>query len=139
MENNKPAINPSFVMVNYNNRTVKAVIHDLLVKYGKTEIEYITDQCISEIEKDSYDEINRIAIESKLIIEQFQKLLGVYTTTEALSKIAVLMREDEAENLSFEFIRKVRDGEHHHADHPDEPCRCNEIAAAEFLKNWSGV
>ena len=92
-----------------------------------------------EIEIAVNAEINRIAIESKLIVEQFQKLLGVYTTTEALSKIAVLMREEEAESLSFDFIRKVRDGENHHADHSDEPCRCNEIAAAEFLKNWSGV
>ncbi len=92
-----------------------------------------------EIEIAVNAELNRIAVESKMIIEQFQKLLGVYTTTEALAKIAVLMREDEAENLSFEFIRKVRDGEHHHENHPDEPCRCNEIAAAEFLKNWSGV
>lgn len=87
-----------------------------------------------EIEIAVNAELNRIAIESKMIIEQFQKLLGVYTTTEALGKIAVLMREEEAESLSFEFIRKVRDGEHH-AEHDDEPCRCNEIAAAKFLNN----
>jgi len=94
-----------------------------------------------EIEIAVNDELNRIAVESKMIIEQFQKLLGVYTSTEALAKIVVLMREEEAESLSFEFIRKVRDGEHHYAikDHPDEPCRCNETAAAEFLKKWSGV
>jgi len=29
------------------------------------------------------------------VIEQFQKLLGVFTTTEALAKIAALMREDD--------------------------------------------
>ena len=39
-------------------------------------------------------EIYRIARESKMIIEQFQKLLGVYTTTEALAKVSVLMREE---------------------------------------------
>lgn len=95
----------------------------------------------AEVEIEVNAEIYRIALESKLIIEQFQKLLGVYTTTDALAKIAVLMREEEAESLSFEFIRKVRDGEHHYAikDHPDEPCRCNENAAAKFLNNWSGV
>lgn len=65
-----------------------------------------------------------------LIIEQFQKLLGVHITTDALAKVAVLMREEtEAEG----FIRKIRDGELHHAEHADEPCRCNEDAAAKFL------
>lgn len=87
------------------------------------------------------DELTDIVFVQSKVLEKFQRLLGVSTTTEALAKIAVLMREEEAESLSFEFIRKVRDGEHHYAikDHPDEPCRCNENAAAEFLKNWSGV
>jgi len=49
----------------------------------------------AEIEIEVNSEIYRIALESKLIIEQFQKLLGVYTTTEALAKVAVLMREDD--------------------------------------------
>lgn len=35
------------------------------------------------------------AIDYVLVIEQFQKLLGVYTTTEALAKVAVLMREED--------------------------------------------
>jgi hypothetical protein len=40
-------------------------------------------------------ELVRICIESKEIIEGFHKLLGVHTSTEALAKIAVLMREDD--------------------------------------------
>ena len=32
-------------------------------------------------------DLEKIAVESKLIIEQFQKLLGVYTTTEAFTRI----------------------------------------------------
>ncbi len=98
MENSKPAINPSYVMVNYSNRTVKSVIHDLLVKYGKTEIEYIIDQCISEIEGDAQDKL-------------------------------------------LEFVRNIRDGKFHgHGfEHPDEPCNCNELAAADFLQNWQGL
>lgn len=39
-------------------------------------------------------ELERICRESKEIIEGFHKLLGVHTSTEALAKIAVLMRED---------------------------------------------
>jgi hypothetical protein len=75
-------------------------------------------------------DMQRRAIDYALIVEQFQKLLGVYTTTSALAKVAVLMREEtEAE----EFIRKVRDGLFHYPNHPDEPCSCNEKAAAEFM------
>lgn len=40
-------------------------------------------------------ELERICIESKEIIEGFHKLLGVHSSTEALAKIAVLMREDD--------------------------------------------
>ena len=47
-----------------------------------------------EMEIEVNAEIYKIALESKMIIEQFQKLLGVYTSTEALAKIAVLMREE---------------------------------------------
>lgn len=49
----------------------------------------------AEVEIEVNAEIYRIALESRMIIEQFQKLLGVCTTTEALAKIAVLMREDD--------------------------------------------
>jgi len=40
-------------------------------------------------------ELERICLESKEIIEGFHKLLGVHSSTEALAKIAVLMREDD--------------------------------------------
>ena len=39
-------------------------------------------------------EMESRAIDYALVIEQFQKLLGVFTTTEALAKVAVLMREE---------------------------------------------
>jgi hypothetical protein len=84
-------------------------------------------------------ELERICLESKEIIEGFQRLLGVHSSSEALAKIAVLMREDEAEKLSFEVIRKIRDGEYHYANHPPEPCDCNENAAAAFLRDWCGI
>lgn len=40
-------------VVNYRNRFLKSVIHDLLVKYGKRDILYIIAECISEIEPDN--------------------------------------------------------------------------------------
>ncbi len=52
-------------------------------------------------------EIHRIAVESKMIIEQFQKLLGVYTTTEALGKIAVLMREESEIEIELNKYKKL--------------------------------
>lgn len=92
------ALNPGSAIVNYSNRTVKSVIHDLLVKYGKTEIEYIIDQCVSEFEGDATEQI-------------------------------------------IEFVRSIRDGKFHgHGfEHPDEPCNCNELAAADFLITWRGL
>ena len=92
------ALNPGSAIVNYSNRTVKSVIHDLLVKYGKTEIEYIIDQCVSEIEGDAQDKL-------------------------------------------LEFVRNIRDGKFHgHGfEHPDEPCNCNELAAADYLQIWRGL
>ena len=53
---------------------------------------------MASIEKISIEvnaELERICLESKEIIEGFHKLLGVHTSTEALAKIAVLMREDD--------------------------------------------
>ena len=45
-------------------------------------------------------EMESRAINYALIVEKFQKLLGVFTTTEALAKVAVLMREETlTENL----------------------------------------
>jgi hypothetical protein len=42
-----------------------------------------------------FTNMRQCVIEYALVIEQFQKLLGVYTTTEALAKVAVLMREED--------------------------------------------
>lgn len=126
---------------------------EVLEKFGWCEeieettvdpLDYVLDEINNmkrhtvNVEKQN-EEIRLILLDQSRVIEQFQKLLGVATATSAFAKVAVLMREDKAESLSFEFIQKVRDGEHHHPEHDDEPCRCNEIAAAEFLKNWSGV
>lgn len=51
-----------------------------------------------------FSEMKRRAIDYALIVEQFQKLLGVFTTTEALAKVAVLMRE---ETLSESLLSKA--------------------------------
>lgn len=64
---------------------------------------------IKDIEISVNDEIVRIAQESKLIIEQFQKLLGVYTTTEALGKIAVLMREESEIEVELNKYKELVD------------------------------
>lgn len=65
---------------------------DEIVEMLDTMTEYIEHQPDTE---NQLAELTRIATESKMIIEQFQKLLGVYTTTEAFAKTAVLMREEE--------------------------------------------
>ena len=62
-----------------------------------------------EIEIAVNAELQRIAVESKLIIEQFQKLLGVYTTTEALAKIAVLMREESEIEIELNKYKELVD------------------------------
>lgn len=64
---------------------------------------------MKDIEIEVNDEIARIARESKLIIEQFQKLLGVYTTTEALAKIAVLMREESEIEVELNKYKELVD------------------------------
>ncbi|MDI9586146.1 MAG: hypothetical protein QM473_18135, partial [Acidobacteriota bacterium] len=58
-------------------------------------------------EKD--ESIYKIALESKMIIEQFQKLLGVYTSTEALAKIAVLMREESEIEIELNKYKELVD------------------------------
>lgn len=79
-----------------------------------------------EVEVKINDEILRIAEESKLIIEQFQKLLGVHTTTEALAKLAVLMREEtEAERLLSKALGHLRT-----CSNPEGDDLYDEIAAA---------
>jgi len=62
---------------------------------------------MAEIEIKVNAEIHRIAVESKMIIEQFQKLLGVYTSTEALSKISVLMREESEVEIELNKYKKL--------------------------------
>jgi len=91
-------LNTASAIISYQCSTVEQVMRDLLVKYGKDEIIYIIDRCVSEIEGD---------------------------TTKQL----------------LEFVRNIRDGKFHgHGfEHPDVPCNCNELAAADFLQNWRGL
>lgn len=63
----------------------------------------------AEVEIEVNAEIYRIALESKMIIEQFQKLLGVYTTTEALAKITVLMREESEVEVELNKYKELVD------------------------------
>jgi len=66
------------------------------------------------------------AIDYALIVEQFQKLLGVFTTTEALGKVAVLMREEtEAERLLSKALGHLRT-----CSDPEGDDLYDEIAAA---------
>ena len=52
-------------------------------------------------------ELVRICRESKEIIEGFHKLLGVHTSTEALAKIAVLMREESEIEVELNEYKKL--------------------------------
>ncbi len=71
-------------------------------------------------------ELERICIESKEIIEGFHKLLGVHTSTEALGKIAVLMREDDtADRLLSKAL-----GHLHSCSEPGSNDLYQEIASA---------
>ena len=66
----------------------------------------------SQTDHERMMEYHRIAIESKVIIEGIQKKLGVFTTTEALQKIAALEAVAEAaQKAEKELRRKLRDGE----------------------------
>lgn len=87
-------------------------------------------------------ELERICLESKEIIEGFHKLLGVSSSTEALSKISVLMREEEELTAPvFDFVRSIIQGKFHgHGfEHSEEPCNCNELAAADFLQKFQDM
>ena len=71
-------------------------------------------------------ELERICIESKEIIEGFHKLLGVHTSSEALAKIAVLMREDDtADRLLSKAL-----GHLHSCSEPGSSDLYQEIASA---------
>lgn len=84
---------------------------------------------MASIEKISIEvnaELERICLESKEIIEGFHKLLGVHTSTEALAKIAVLMREDDtADRLLSKAL-----GHLHSCSEEGSKFLYNEIAAA---------
>ena len=59
---------------------------------------------ITKNDKERLLEYHRIAVESKAIIEGIQKTLGVFTTTEALQKIAALEAVAEAaRKVVFEY------------------------------------
>lgn len=47
------------------------------------------------VQYEYFEKINAIALESKLIIERIQKLLGVYTTTEAFARIVELQTSNQ--------------------------------------------
>ena len=80
-------------------------------------------------------EYHRIAVESKLIIEGIQKTLGVFTTTEALQKIAAL------EAVADAAERNIEKSNH------DEACNwfitgrciCGFLALEEALNALHGV
>jgi len=55
------------------------------------------------VDFEHFNRIQSIAVESKLIIESIQKLLGVFTTTEALSRIVDL------QNIEKENFREMPD------------------------------
>lgn len=50
-------LNTASEIISYQCSTVKQVMRDLLVKYGKDEIICIIDQCVSEIEGDATEQI----------------------------------------------------------------------------------
>ena len=83
--------------------------------------EFSQFEMIEELEKR-----DAVIIEKVLITEQFQKLLGVWTNTEALSKVAVLMRE---EDLASVLLSKALGHLHSCPEHGSEDLY-NEIAAA---------
>ena len=77
-------------------------VTDLLVAAEK-RIDNLTDTII-ELRADLEKQRN-VAVKYALIVEQFQKLLGVYTTTAALSKVAVLMREESVVDAEIASLR----------------------------------
>ncbi len=74
-------------------------------------LDYVLDEVnnmkrhIVNVEKQN-EEVRRILLDQSLVLEQFQKLLGVATTTSALAKISVLMREDDTADR---LLRKALD------------------------------
>ncbi len=60
------------------------------MKCKEGEFVYVDDDGVEWVRYEYFKSIDAIAFESKLIIEQIQMLLGVHTTTEALSRIVEL-------------------------------------------------
>lgn len=56
---------------------------------------------------EKFNELVEMSTHYALVIEQFQKLLGVYTTTAALEEIAFLVREKE---LVFKELMRIAKG-----------------------------
>ena len=81
-----------------------------------------------------FSEMKMRAIDYALIVEKFQKLLGVYTTTEALAKVAVLMRE---ETLSESLLSKAL-GHLHSCPEPGSNDLYREIAAEHRVHPTGG-
>lgn len=60
------------------------------MKNKEGEFVYIDDNGGEWVQYEYFKRINAIALESRLIIEHIQMLLGVYTTTAALARIVEL-------------------------------------------------
>lgn len=72
----------------------------------------ITLEAMVEILKSEVETMRQKAVEYALVVEQFQKLLGVYTTTSALTKIAELMVVKERADAIREALTEVA-GKYH--------------------------
>jgi len=60
------------------------------------------------VKLEDYESLRKIAAESKVIIEQFQKLLGTYTTTDAFVKLAELQtRSAQQRNEAVKPIQEA--------------------------------
>lgn len=67
------------------------------MKNKEGEFVYLDDDGAEWVRYEYFQKINTIALESKLIIERIQMLLGVYTTTEALARIVELQASNAAQ------------------------------------------
>ena len=96
---------------------------EVLEKFGWCEeieettvdpLEYVLDEVNNtkrhgeKIEKQN-EEIRLILLDQSRVIEQFQRLLGVSTTTESLGKIAVLMREESEIEIELNKYKELVD------------------------------
>ena len=70
--------------------------------------EYLLTVDNPEYLKEFYD-LKRSTIDHVLIVENFQKLLGVYTTTDALVKIVELMKLQKEASVQIEVLKSMED------------------------------